>query len=160
MPKQNKNSKGRQQKSEAVTVQTDNDFDDMLAEVCAVDVASPLAVDSITTTTTTTTTNPPSSSSSSSSSSSTYPSPAARTTRSRVEARETVSEATIVQACSLGDMSLLQRWARRGVRVMSAEPLLTAAGCGKLDAVRLLLQELGADASLLHNGFTALCVAA
>jgi hypothetical protein len=157
MPKQNKNAKGKRQKAGVAAAQSDDDFDDMLAEVCAVDVASPLAVASITPTTTTT---PPSSSSSSSSSSSTYPSPAARTTRSRVEARETVSEATIVQACSLGDMSLLQRWARRGVRVMSAEPLLTAAGCGKLDAVRLLLQELGADASLLHNGFTALCVAA
>jgi ankyrin repeat protein len=35
-----------------------------------------------------------------------------------------------------------------------------AAGHGKLDAVRLLLKELGADARLLHNGYTASYVAA
>jgi ankyrin repeat protein len=35
-----------------------------------------------------------------------------------------------------------------------------AATHGKLDAVRFLLRELGADVSLWHNGFTALIAAA
>jgi ankyrin repeat protein len=44
--------------------------------------------------------------------------------------------------------------------VSTAEPLYQAANYGKLDVVRLLVKELDANVSLLHNGFTALCIAA
>jgi ankyrin repeat protein len=57
-------------------------------------------------------------------------------------------------------VSQLVQWAKGGVKVGSAEPLLKAAGSGKLDAGRILLKELGANVSQLHNGYTALCVAA
>jgi hypothetical protein len=39
MPTQNKNDKGKQQKAGAAAAQTDDDFDDMLAELCAADLA-------------------------------------------------------------------------------------------------------------------------
>jgi ankyrin repeat protein len=44
--------------------------------------------------------------------------------------------------------------------VTSAEPLCRAAAYGKLDVVRLLLRELGADVSHLDRGVTALYAAA
>jgi ankyrin repeat protein len=71
-----------------------------------------------------------------------------------------VPEATIVQACVAGEMSLLRRWAMRGIRVTSARPISLAAAAGKLDVVRLLLRELGADVSQSFNGFAVLRVAA
>jgi ankyrin repeat protein len=66
----------------------------------------------------------------------------------------------IGQACIEGDVGLLRQWARRGVRVTSTFPLYKAVVHGKLDVVRLLMTELGADASLLYNGYTVLGVAA
>jgi hypothetical protein len=71
-----------------------------------------------------------------------------------------VSEATIVQACVAGDVSLLRQWAKRGIQVTSAEPLIVAAWHGKLDAVRILSRELCAGVNLLFIGYTTLCVAA
>jgi DNA-binding GntR family transcriptional regulator len=134
MPKQNKDAKGKRQKSGAVADQTDDDFDDMLAEFCAADLASATASGSTTTT------------SASSSSSSNNPTPAARaTTRRATTRRAAVPEATIIRACVAGDVGLLRQWARRDIRAASAEPLWVAAAGGKLDVVRLLLKELGAD---------------
>jgi hypothetical protein len=152
MPKQNKGTKDKRQKAVAAVAQSDDDFDDMVAEVCAADLASPLVAGS--------TTNTNASSSSSSSSSSSNPIPAARATRRRVEAIETVSEEMIVQACTAGDVSLLRRWARRGIVVISTEPLFCAAATGKLDAVRVLVRELGADVNQACDGVTALHTAA
>jgi hypothetical protein len=153
MPKEIKDAKGKRQKAGVATAQTDDDFDDMLAEVCDADVASLLAAGS------STTTNPPSSSSSSGNNNPS-PTPAARARTRRAEARALVLEMAIVQACATGDMGLLRQWAKRGIRFSSAEPLFQAAGRGKLDVVRLLLRELGADVGLLHDGFPALCMAA
>jgi ankyrin repeat protein len=58
---------------------------------------------------------------------------------------EKVSEDEIVQACYRGNMALLRRWERRGIRVSSAEPLCQAAARGKLDMMRYLVSDLGAD---------------
>jgi hypothetical protein len=48
MPRQNKGAKGKRQKFRAAAAQSDNDFDDMLAEVCAADLTSSLAANSTT----------------------------------------------------------------------------------------------------------------
>jgi hypothetical protein len=66
----------------------------------------------------------------------------------------------MTEACIAGDVSLLQRWAKRGVSVSNAEPLVEAAANGQLDAVRVLLWELGADVSELYDCFSPLYVAA
>jgi hypothetical protein len=49
MPKQTKDTKGKRQMAGAATAQTDDDFDDMLAKVCAADLASPAAGSTTTT---------------------------------------------------------------------------------------------------------------
>jgi ankyrin repeat protein len=57
-------------------------------------------------------------------------------------------------------MILLRRWAKRGVRVTSSKSLCWAAANGKLDVVRLLLRELGANVNQSYDGCTALFAAA
>jgi ankyrin repeat protein len=44
-------------------------------------------------------------------------------------------------------MYRLQQWARRGVRVTTAEPLCSAAECGILNVVLILVRESGEDVS-------------
>jgi hypothetical protein len=69
-----------------------------------------------------------------------------------------VSAADIKKACLAGDLIKLRRWRRQGVRVTSAEPLLIAIKDGKVDLMRCLVNDLGADvnqaredgASFLH----------
>jgi hypothetical protein len=92
MPKQNKDTKGKRQKAGAATAQTNDDFDDMLAELCAADLTPPPAAGS------TATANRPSSSGRSGGNSSSNPTPTARATRSRAEAGEMVSDMTMAQA--------------------------------------------------------------
>jgi hypothetical protein len=147
MPKQTKDTKGKLKKTDVVTAQTDNEFDDiLLAERCAADLVSPAASNFTTTT--------------SASSNSNNPTPTARATRSDIPGRETVVEAKMVQACMMSDVSLLRRWTRRGIRVTTAEPLVAAAQNGQLEVVRLLVMELEANVTLLREGHTALCAAA
>jgi ankyrin repeat protein len=143
MPKKNKDTKGKRQKAGTAAAQTDDSFDDMLAELCAADLAT-LAVGSITTT----------------SSSSSSSNPTVSDADLIPTAGETVPEAMIILASFNGDMDLLRRLARRGIRVSSALPLCRAAENGKLDAVRLLVKEMGADVGQVHKDFTALRVAA
>jgi hypothetical protein len=69
MPKQTKDAKGKRQKTGAAAAQIDDDFDDMLAEVCAADLAPPAAGSTI---------KSQSSSSSGSGSSSSNPTPTTR----------------------------------------------------------------------------------
>jgi hypothetical protein len=73
---------------------------------------------------------------------------------------EMVSEVAIVECCSVGDVPQLQRWARQGVRVVSAGPLYHAAGYGMLEAVRVLIKELGAKSKQALLGATPLYMAA
>jgi hypothetical protein len=55
-------------------------------------------------------------------------------------------EEAIIQCCIDGDVPQLRRWARRGLWVaFSALPLYGAAEHGKLEAVRFLIKEAGAD---------------
>jgi hypothetical protein len=161
MPKNAK--KGAGKKIAAAPAQADEAFDDMLAELCAADlIATPVTEVSI-------------SSSSSSSSSSIaksgpnngVPSNAAHSSASRIQADATeptegeVSIDILVQACIRGDMTQLRRWARGGIRVSSAEPLCQAAAHGKLDVVRYLVSDLGADVNQADDqGYTPLFVAA
>jgi hypothetical protein len=143
MPKPNKNKKGKRQKTDVVAAQTEDDFDDMLAELCAADIASPAANN----TTSIAITITPSSSSGSSNRSSSPTLAARASTRRAKAAREIVPEMVIVWACVAGDMSLLRQWAKRGIRVTSAKPLCQAAANDRLDVVRVLVMELGADVS-------------
>jgi hypothetical protein len=68
---------------------------------------------------------------------------------SPADARSTevsVSEETINDAVSKGDTAQLKRWGRRGVRVKSVAPLLTAVVTRACNAVlKILVLDLGAD---------------
>jgi serine/threonine-protein phosphatase 6 regulatory ankyrin repeat subunit A len=67
----------------------------------------------------------------------------------------------MIQCCIAGDIALLRRWARQGVRCVSVEPLLRAAVRGKLEVVRILVNELHADVNQVDElGCTAVFVAA
>jgi hypothetical protein len=137
MPKQTKGSKGKQKK---VAAQSDNDFDDMLAESCAADLTTTPASSTTTTTTTTTKT------ATTASPSSTTPSsvPSMRTTARAPPAEEALSR-KVIEAIKAGDIIKLTRWARRGDRLPNAAALVGAAWMGKLDVVKVLVQEFGAD---------------
>jgi ankyrin repeat protein len=140
MPKTIKN--GKRQGTKASPAQTDDGFDDMLAEVCAADltisaatsVRNPIAAAANTTT-------------SSSSSLSTPrvpgrppPSPAAP------ETEEMVSGSAIVDACKRGDTAQLRRWGRQGFRVTIGNTLCYLAYNGApLDVLRCLVNDLGAN---------------
>jgi hypothetical protein len=131
MPKKKK--KGKQQTA-------DDDFDDMLAEVMAADLPSP------------------STSSNSSSAIS-----ATTSTPSRIKYASMPSEETIVNCCIVGNVLVprLMQWAQQGVRVVSAEPLMHAAGYGWREMVRVLIKELGANVNQARdNGCTPLYIAA
>jgi hypothetical protein len=108
MPKQNKKSeaksKGKGLKVEEAIAGSDDDFDDMLAELRAVDVTAKAVTNT-------------NSSASISNNSSTSTSSFGSTKRTSAPTAEEVSEEALVQACIRGDISQLQRWARRGVRV-------------------------------------------
>jgi hypothetical protein len=133
------NKKSRQQGAKAAPAQTDDDFDDMLAEVCAADLADPAAT-SVSNPTMGTAVHESVPATASSSSSSSNPSPAPMI-GNRDEA--------IMVACERGNMVQLRRWGRQAVHVASAEPLCACAylGC-PLDILRCLVNYLGADVNL------------
>jgi ankyrin repeat protein len=71
-----------------------------------------------------------------------------------------VSEEMITQAYIRGDIAQLHLWARRGVRVHSADPLCQGVGFGRFDIVRWLVKEPGADVyEADEQGYTPLCIA-
>jgi hypothetical protein len=151
MPKQNKQSgikdgeksKGKGKKVDVVGNEADDDFDTMLAELRASDPPSS------TITNTTTTTGSSSTGSSSSSGS------------SRTAQGTPVTEAMIIQASSEGDVAQLRRWAKRGVRVSSGEPLRQAVLGNQIGAVRCLVKDLGADVNQAdEDDYTPLRIAA
>jgi hypothetical protein len=135
MPKSDK--KGKQPKGKAAAAQSDDDFDNMLAEFRTADLNAPSGA--------ITTTSIPSSST-------TAPAPTAL--------EDTVSEQALLSAVVRGDISQLQRWARQGLRVRNGEPLCHAAAHGKVDAARCLVKELGADVNQADKqGYTSLTLA-
>ena len=166
MPKYNhKGSEGK--KDAAVVAQTDDDFDDMLAELREADLTTFAASSS----------NSSSSSSGSGSGSGSNTAsfaPASGAPRSSTTsnaagslpsaaAEDDVSEHAIVQACIRGDITQLRWWARRGVRVSSGNLLTQAALRGNLELMRCLVNDLGAAVNRADRGsegFTPFCAAA
>jgi hypothetical protein len=152
MPKKRK-IKGKE--VEAATSRTDDDFDDMLAELRAADLINPNATRR--SAHASSSTNISSSSSSSSSSaprsmaSSIPTSTAPRTSTSsnaRISSSATdgkFSEQTLIQACIRGDMVQLQIWAKGGICVSSGAPLSEAAFHGELEVMRDLVNDLRAN---------------
>jgi hypothetical protein len=156
MPKQHKKgggndgdkSKGRGKKGDVVGNEADDDFDSMLAELRVSDPPS----STITNTTTTTGSSSANSSSSSGSSSDSV------SGSSSIGSGTEVTDAMIIQASAKGNVAQLRRWAKRGVRVSSGEPLCQAVLCGMIGVVRFLVKELGADVNHVgEQGFTS-CV--
>jgi ankyrin repeat protein len=154
LPRMSKRSKKRECKGKGTKVEiavagTSDDFDDMLADLRAADVTAEAATSS-------------GRSASSNNSSSTTPTTSSSTTNqaSTVITGE-VSEEALVQACVRGDLSQLRRWARRGIRVTSAEPLCNAVSYGNFEVAHYLVRELGADVNEASaQGFGPLCIAA
>jgi ankyrin repeat protein len=56
-----------------------------------------------------------------------------------------VMEGMLTEAARVRDLKSLTLWARQNVRVTTAEPLVVAVQGRHLDAMRCLVQELGAD---------------
>ena len=130
----------KSKKSKAAPI---DDFDDIIAEHLGATV----------------TPQPASSSSSSGSGSSSSSSGKSRSSTSTTTKRPT--EEAIVGACIDGNISQLRRWAKQGVRVITADPLIQAASYGLLDVLTLLVKELGAEVNNSNeNGTTALHAAA
>jgi hypothetical protein len=80
--------------------------------------------------------------------------------RLRLAGKEEVLQRSIIEAVRVGDMLRLHRLARQGVRVSSPDPLVRAAANGRLDTLRFLVKELGADVNTAHKNITPLCAAA
>jgi ankyrin repeat protein len=130
-----KSEGGKGKKDEAATAGSDDNFDDMLAKLRAMDVTAEAAT---------------ARSSSSSSSSS-----------SRRKSGTEVLENMITRACIRGDIPQLRRWEKLGVRVSSAKPLCEAVSNRKLNVARFLVKYFGADVNQADNqDFTPLCTAA
>jgi hypothetical protein len=130
--------KGKGKKFKAAVAGTDDDFDGMLAEFRAADVTTTAAATS----------------------SRSENRSASSTPRVSTAKAENISEEALVQACGRGDISQLRRWAKRGLRVSSAQPLCKAVSEGMVDAARCLVRELGADVNQTNiQGFTPLCIA-
>jgi hypothetical protein len=112
MPKHDKKSKSTGKNIGMAIADADDDFDNMLAELQALDLTN------ITTTTATTAQNAGSNVRRSSSS----------TSRSGLSSNPTteVTEVMIIQASIRGDVHQLRQWAKQGIRVSSTDPLLEA----------------------------------
>jgi ankyrin repeat protein len=126
------------QKNKKKGKQTDEDFDEMLAELRAADLTIPTV-----------------------SSTSNTVATASQMPTSEAPEENTFSEKTIFDAVHSGNLGKLRRLALRGVRVQSVRPLYLAAMDGKLRILQCLVEELGADVNQAkEDGSTALCVAA
>jgi hypothetical protein len=104
-----------------------DDFDDMLAEFAASDLKN-AAITNIADTTS-----------------------ATITTASTYFTAPNPTEEDIVEACAAGNLSLLRRWGRRGIRVVSPGPLLEVVLRNDLDMMRCLVMELGADVNQMRD---------
>jgi ankyrin repeat protein len=138
-------ARGKGKIVKAAVAGTDDDFDNMLAELRAADATTDAA---------TTSENSNSISSNSTSSLSTAKRALTATTKE-------VSEDAIMRACARGDFNQLRRWAKLGVRVRSTVPLIQAVAHGMIDAARCLVRDLKADVDQAdEQGMTPLFIAA
>jgi hypothetical protein len=118
----------------------------MLAELRAADLADPAAVSSSMTVANTAT--------------ALIPVELARAASSTKKAMGILEE-RIAAAIKRGDLGQLRRWARHGLRASSGQPLSRAAWLGKLDVVKCLVKELGANVNeAIVDGGTPLLIAA
>jgi ankyrin repeat protein len=121
----------RKEKHSSAEVAT-GDFDDMLVEFAASDLKNAAKCESTTTATTAST--------------------ASRAPKS--------TEEYIIEACAAGNLVQSRRWGRQGIRVASAGPLIQAAAFNKIDVMRCLVKELGADVNQVRDtGVMALTTA-
>jgi hypothetical protein len=132
------------------TSQTADEFDDMLSELRASDLATASAgISSTITTTTTSTAIIPAARSVLSSSSSARVQESSSTGQSNsaagVEEEIKVPKMVLIAVCRRGDVRQLKMWGRQGVRCPGASPLNHAAALGRLDVIQCLVNELGAD---------------
>jgi ankyrin repeat protein len=67
-----------------------------------------------------------------------------------------------MDAVKRGDLADLRRWARQGVRIVSPDPVLSAAFLGNIAVLQCLIKELGADVNQEQgkHGYRALFIAA
>jgi hypothetical protein len=144
MPKKNK--KGKQEQAAALVAQTDDAFDDMLAELRAADIANRATSSSSSSTHSTAACASSVCTPASSSTQKAPEDPAANVVREASVAD--VPEEAIMDAVKHGDLATLWRWARRGLCIpcsMSSEVLRSAIVSGNLDVMRCLIMDLGAD---------------
>jgi ankyrin repeat protein len=84
------------------------------------------------------------------------------TSAAAIEVEESISDEMILACCKEGDITKLRLWTSLGVNVLfSAAPLMKAAECGRVEVLRYLAKELGADVNkATYLGYTALMFAA
>jgi hypothetical protein len=146
-----KNNKMGKQPVVVTAAQTTDEFYDILAEPRA---SAPAIL--ATTTTSTSTSSPVTTASSSSSPTEPRTISAAGATK---ELR--VSEESIFAACRQGNVGQLRSWGRQRVRIRNAGAFWNIVFLDKLDVVRCLVKDLGADINqVMQDGATPLCIAA
>jgi hypothetical protein len=131
----------------------------MLAEIRASDASARTVISTNTTSITTSassSSNAIPNSASASSSSSDSATTAREATRRTEASGSYVAEEAIIKAIIAGDIASLRRWARQGVRLVSAKPFSKATLLGSLDIMRCLVKEFGADVNQTNEeGATA-----
>jgi hypothetical protein len=65
--------------------------------------------------------------------------------KQRGQSNLSVPEDVVIEACRRGEMRMLRRWAKRGVKVCSTSPLYFAVLYGNIDVIRCLVEDLNAD---------------
>jgi hypothetical protein len=151
MPPKNKKN-GKRQEAEVASAQTDEDFDDMLAEVMAADLTTFTGDSTSSSSITTSATTPQALSSASNTANSTPGATASSSSSSSSTSRPEVSEAIISDAVRAGDLTRLRRWGQLGVRCDFARPLCLAAMLGNVAVVECLIKEIGAEVDRVYEG--------
>jgi hypothetical protein len=156
------NKKGKRENVPEATAETDDTFEDMLAELRAADLIATTAKSSSSGNFGAIAGNRRSPASGRSSSIDTELTLASSFQNAVAEASDVkfseIELAPGVRLCR--DISLLRRWARRGVRVSSGLPLVHAAGFGDVEVMRFLVSDLGAGVNQAMNDCTPLYAAA
>jgi hypothetical protein len=129
MPKREK--KEKQRKGGAVTAKNGDDLESMLAKFRAADLAALEA----------------SSDRSAKSNESNYHSASAASSNRA----PSVSDDTITKACIDGDFTRIRIWGRQGVRLVAAIPFCSIVVMGRVDVMRCMVKELGADVHRAHD---------
>jgi hypothetical protein len=163
MPKKNAKAEESGKKAGAKIVKSDDDFDVMLEELRAADLTT--AASASTSRNGSSTPSEPTARVASASVGTSMPSTnsttAARTTeRTNAAALAKISDGTVVDAVIAGSLNTLRKWGKWGMK-FGPVPLCIAAGYGKIDVLRCLAKEFGADVNqATEAGLTPLLMAA